>query len=62
MTPQATDRKEGGLLSCLGRSWKLHTFTQKEVETSLESTWCADFCQGGVPGQWVGMEGIKRGK
>ncbi len=33
MTPQATNRREGGLTSCRGRSWKLHAFTQLELET-----------------------------
>jgi hypothetical protein len=33
MTPQVTNRREGGLMSCHGHSWKLHTFTYNELET-----------------------------
>jgi hypothetical protein len=32
MTPQATNKKEGGLTSSCGHIRKLHTFTQKELE------------------------------
>jgi hypothetical protein len=33
MTTQATNRKEGGSTSCSGRSRKLRTYTEKELET-----------------------------
>jgi hypothetical protein len=33
MTSQATNRREGGSASCSGRSWKLRTYTSKELET-----------------------------
>ncbi len=33
MTPQATNRREGGSTSCRGRSQKLRAFTYKELET-----------------------------
>ncbi len=33
MTSQATNRKEGGSASCPGPSWKLPTYTWKELET-----------------------------
>jgi hypothetical protein len=33
MAPQVTNRKEGGLMSCHGSSWKLHAFTKKEPGT-----------------------------
>ncbi len=33
MTPQVTNRREGGLMSCRGRSQKLCALTQKELET-----------------------------
>ncbi len=32
MTPQATNRREGGLTSCRGRSRKLRAFTYEELE------------------------------
>jgi hypothetical protein len=34
MTSQATNRREGGSASCPGRSWKLPTYTLKELETA----------------------------
>jgi hypothetical protein len=37
MTSQATNRREGGFASCLGRSRKLLTYTKKE----LENAWAA---------------------
>jgi hypothetical protein len=33
MTPQVTNRREGGFMSCCGRSLKLRAFTWKELET-----------------------------
>ncbi len=33
MTPQVTNRKEGGLTSYRGHNRKLRAFTQKELET-----------------------------
>ncbi len=33
MTPQVTNGKEGGLMSCDGRSRKFSAFTQNELET-----------------------------
>ncbi len=34
MTSQVTNRREGGSASCRGGSWKLPTYTQKELETA----------------------------
>jgi hypothetical protein len=33
MTPQATNRREGGLSSCCGHGRKFRDFTQKELES-----------------------------
>ncbi len=33
MTPQASNRREGGMTSCRGCSWMLCAFSKKELET-----------------------------
>jgi hypothetical protein len=61
MTPQVTNRREGGLTSCRGRLWKLHTFTEKEQETLQVAQKLLEgvrrLLAGGVPGQGDGGGG-----
>jgi hypothetical protein len=50
MTPQATNRRQGGLTLCCGRSRKFRAFTWEELETvragRSETACCADYWQG----------------
>ncbi len=65
MTPQATNRRMEGLTECYGRSWKLHAFTQKELDTmkAAHKLLGASTIGGwGVPEQGVVVEGVKGGK
>ncbi len=56
MTSQATNRREGGSMSCRGRSRKLRTHLEraKDCEDSSRTAWCADYWQGECParGWW----------
>jgi hypothetical protein len=60
MTSQATNRREGGSASFPGHSWKLPTYTYKELETA----WAAPellgvpTIGGGVPGPGVVVEKV----
>jgi hypothetical protein len=47
MTPQVTNRKEGGLTSCRGCSRQFSAFTQKELEAVREAQKLI-----GAPGYW----------
>jgi hypothetical protein len=64
MTPQVTNRTEGGLMSCHGCSWKLHTFTKKELETvkAAQKLLGALTIGKGSARQRVVVEGVKGGK
>ncbi len=63
MTPKATNRREGGLTSCCGRSLKLRAFTQKELcrdgEGSSKTAWSADYWLGECPGRGLWLRELK---
>ncbi len=49
MTPQATNRREGGLTSCCGHSRNrkhLHRERARVREVGSETAWCANYCRG----------------
>jgi hypothetical protein len=64
MTPQATNRRQGGLTSCRGLSRLHRTFTWKELETVkvAQKLLGALIIGGVVPGQGVVVEEVKGGK
>jgi hypothetical protein len=64
MTPQATNRRQGGLTSCRGHSRKHCTFTWKELETvkAAQKLLGALTIRGVVAGQGVVVEKVKGGK
>jgi hypothetical protein len=52
MTPQVTNRREGGLTSCF------HFERARDRESGSETAWCADYWQGKCPGRGVAVEGV----
>jgi hypothetical protein len=58
MTSEATNRREGGSVSCSGRSRKLRTYTKKELETMWEAPELlgAPTIGGGAPSPGVVVE------
>ncbi len=54
MTPQASNRIEGGLNSCHGCCRKFRAFPWKELETmkvAQKTAWCADYWRGECQGR-----------
>jgi hypothetical protein len=53
MAPQVTNRREGDLTSCRGRSWKFPAFTLKELETVS----AVNKLLGAPTGRWECLDG-----
>jgi hypothetical protein len=57
MTPQTTNRREGGLTSCPCLSRELHCLhleRARDCEGGLGTAWCADYWRGECPGRGGG--------
>jgi hypothetical protein len=57
MTPEVTNRREGGMTSCRGCSLKLWAFTWKELETVNAAQKLLGALSIGVGSAWAGIGG-----
>jgi hypothetical protein len=57
MTPETTNRRGVGFMSCLGRSRKLRAFTKKELETMKASQKLLGAPTIGLGSAWAGGGG-----